>query len=140
MRALLCAFVLAIAGGCGGTHLRVVGYPEADIYVTSTPGKDYTFIGRTAGTKEYVLDYVLPKTFENAKLGLLIKSPQGSWTDQVYTDRDVTVYYPPEGVPLRKATPPPAPAAASARPPAKPAGTAPAESPAEPPTATVSPN
>jgi hypothetical protein len=157
MKAFVCALVLAAAAassGCGATHLRIVGYPEADIYVTNPPGsKEFTFVGRTQQTsKEFVLDYVLPKALENAKVGLLIKSPQGSWTDAVFTDRDTTVYYPPEGVPSRPKATSTGQAASAARPASAPkpatapTSTDPAPAPApaptsgEQPSASVSPN
>ncbi len=85
------------AAGCGGTRLRVVGYPQADVYVVMPGGKDYTYVGRTAGTNEMVFEYELPAQLENTKLPVLVKTSLGAWKYTVFTDRDQTVHYPPEG-------------------------------------------
>lgn len=167
MRFLMCVAISAIgmagALGCGGTKLRVVGYPQADVYVNMPGAKEYTYIGRTAGQNEMEYVYELPKSLENTKLPVLVKTAQGSWKYTVFTDRSQTIHYPPEGATLA----PPAtaeagklggkPPAAAAKPPAaasKPAGgepaaaaspandeKPPATSPAdEPPSAEISPN
>lgn len=163
---LLAIAALAALGASGcSTTLTVVGYPAADVFVTIPAGaKDYTLIGRTAGVDECRLVYELPGQLENAKVGVRVRTKEGIWNYTVFTDRDVTLHYPPEGfVPqpvakeAPKATRPAQPIAARkpvapAPPPAPPAVSEPAPTtsdggllppPADPdmppPSATVSP-
>ena len=162
MRKLLAVLGLMLAAGCGGTTLKVVGYPEADVFVTIPPGAPtYTIIGRTAGTDECVYVYKLPSQLENTKVGVLVKSKEGAWKYNVFTDRDVTVHYPPPdwvppvaAQPMKGGKAPPAPSksapstATASAPPATPASPAapepatpdPAPPSGEEPSATVPPD
>jgi hypothetical protein len=107
MRSLASLLILpgALAfAACGpGRVVRFEGHPAADCLVEIPPRSgNLTLVGRTAQDPEleittYALDYELPEALVNAVVEVEVRWDDGSSRYRVYTDRDVTVRYPPEG-------------------------------------------
>ncbi|MGH7293294.1 MAG: hypothetical protein ACRELB_00095, partial [Polyangiaceae bacterium] len=78
--ALAAISLVAGLAGCGGTSLRVTGYPEADVYVALPPGtQDLVLVGRTSGVGEFSLEYRLPDALVGKKLRVRVVSGPNAW-------------------------------------------------------------